>query len=324
MRYTTIGRSRLEVSRLCLGTMNMGPHADRQQSHRILDTALELGINFLDTANSYGVQGERGLTERILGEWLATGGHREKVVVATKLYEDQDDWPNSGGLSALNIRRACDASLQRLKTDRIDILQMHHVDRRANWEEIWEAFSVLRAQGKILYTGSSNFAAWQLMVAQDAARDSGAFGLISEQSVYNLAQRSIESEVIPALEHLDAGLLAWSPLAGGLLASAPSEVRPGGEGRRSDPSFAARVSAHSDALERGAAAARKHGLTLAQAAIGWLVAQPVLTSAIVGPRRPEHLFQLAEVVDDADRRELWDELDALFPGPGAAPESYAW
>lgn len=324
MRYTTVGRSRLEVSQLCLGTMNIGRFAGREQSFELLDAAVDVGINVVDTANSYGVQGERGLTETIIGEWFASSGRRDRIVLATKLYEDQGDWPNSGGLSALNIRRACEASLKRLGTDHIDVLQMHHVDRRAPWEEVWEAFSVLRDQGKILYVGSSNFAGWQLMAAQHAAHELGSFGLISEQSVYNLTQRSIELEVVPALEHLGAGLLAWSPLAGGLLGAAPSETAVG-EGRRSDPSFRERQMQQSDALESAAAAAAGFGLTLAQAAIGWLLAQPVLTAAIVGPRTADQLVQLATSLDGHDDRgALWAQLDALFPGPGAAPEAYAW
>ncbi len=185
--YTHLGRSGLSVSRLCLGTMNFGPETSEDDSHVIMDRALDVGINFFDTANGYGgIKGE-GVTEQIIGRWFAQGGgRREKTVVATKLYGAMSDWPNDAFLSARNIRLACDASLRRLQTDYLDLYQMHHVDRRTPWEEIWEAFEVLRTQGKVLYFGSSNFAGWHLAKGNEAARRRGQLGLVSEQSIYNL------------------------------------------------------------------------------------------------------------------------------------------
>ena len=218
MDYTHLGRSGLSVSRLCLGTMNFGPQTNEADSFAIMDRAHEAGLNFFDSANVYGwVKGE-GITEQIVGRWFAQGGgRREKTVIATKLYGSMSDWPNDTFLSALNIRRACDASLRRLQTDYIDLYQMHHVDRATPWEEIWEAFEVLRQQGKILYAGSSNFAGWHIAQAQEAARARHFLGLVSEQSIYNLLTRDIEREVVPAAETYGLGIIPWSPLHGGLL-----------------------------------------------------------------------------------------------------------
>jgi NDP-hexose C3-ketoreductase / dTDP-4-oxo-2-deoxy-alpha-D-pentos-2-ene 2,3-reductase len=321
MPYARLGRSRLDVSRLCLGAMNFGRVASAEDSFRILDRALEAGINYVDTSNSYSVPGEPGISERILGEWFAKGGgRREKTVLATKVFEDTDPWPNSGGLSALNIRRACDASLKRLQTDYLDVYQMHHVDRGAQWEEVWEAFEVLRTQGKIVYAGSSNFAGWHLAVAQGAARDRHFLGLISEQSVYSLAQRTIELEVLPAAEHLGIGVVAWSPLAGGLLSGASALG-----GRRSGADFEQRLQRHAEQLGRTRAIADRLGATVPQVAIAWLLSRPAVVAPIVGPRTLEQLDDLLPAAHLNLSQEDAAELDRIWPGPGGvAPEAYAW
>ncbi|HKR49946.1 MAG TPA: aldo/keto reductase, partial [Pseudonocardiaceae bacterium] len=228
MDYTQLGRSGLSVSRLCLGTMNFGPETSEADSHAIMDRAHEHGINFFDTANVYGWRKGEGITEQIIGRWFsAGGGRRERTVLATKLYQQTGDWPNETKLSALNIRRACDASLRRLQTDYIDLYQMHHVDRATPWEEIWEAMSVLRQQGKIIYVGSSNFAGWHLTAAQERARLRQLFGLVSEQSIYNLLTRWVELEVLPAAREYGIGLIPWSPLHGGLLSGVLRKQREG-------------------------------------------------------------------------------------------------
>ncbi len=228
MQFTHLGRTGLTVSRICLGTMNFGPETDEPTSFSIMDSALEAGINFFDSANVYGRSKGRGATEEIVGRWFAQGGgRREKVVLATKLYGDMGDWPNDGKLSASNIRRACDASLKRLQTDYIDLYQMHHIDRRTGWDEIWEAMEVLRAQGKILYVGSSNFAGWHIAKAQAAAARRNFLGLVSEQSHYNLLTRQIELEVLPAAEDYGLGVIPWSPLASGLLGGVVRKEREG-------------------------------------------------------------------------------------------------
>src|ERR671920_274149 len=193
MEFTNLGRTGLQVSRLCLGTMNFGPRTSEDDSHAIMDAAHEAGINFFDTANRYGT--EPGETETILGNWFASGGgRRERTVLATKVYGAMGDWPNEGKLSALNIRRALDASLQRLQTDYVDLYQFHHIDRDTPWEEIWQAIEVAVQAGKILYAGSSNFAGWHIADAQAAAAKRNLMGLVSEQSLYNLIVRDIRLE----------------------------------------------------------------------------------------------------------------------------------
>src|SRR3954469_10671667 len=221
MDYRHLGRSGLLVSPLCLGTMNFGPRTTERDSFAIMDAALEAGINFFDTANGYG----GGETEQIIGRWFAQGGgRREKVVLATKVYGNvAGDWPNDSKLSARHIRDACDASLRRLQTDHIDLYQMHHIDRATPWEEVWQAMELLVQQGKVVYVGSSNFAAWHLVRANEAAARRSFLGLVSEQSRYNLIQRTVELEVVPACQAYGLGLIPWSPLASGAL---------GGTGRR--------------------------------------------------------------------------------------------
>ena len=218
MEYTHLGRSGVAVSRLCLGTMNFGAATSEADAQPIMDAAHEHGINFFDTSNTYGQPRAEGVTESVIGRWLAAGsGRRDRTVLATKLYGGKGDWPNDRFLSALNIRRACEDSLRRLGTDHIDLYQMHHVDRGTPWDEIWEAMEVLRTQGKIIYVGSSNFAGWHIAQAQEAALRRPAFGLVSEQSLYNLAARTVELEVLPACQGYGIGVIPWSPLHGGLL-----------------------------------------------------------------------------------------------------------
>ena len=232
MEYVHLGRSGLKVSRLCLGTMNFGPETTEADSGLIMDHALDLGINFFDTANVYGKEVGKGITEQILGRWFAQGGgRREKVVLATKVFGRMGNWPNQARLSALHIKRACEASLRRLQTEYIDLYQMHHIDRQTPWEEIWQAMEQLVREGKVLYVGSSNFAGWHLAQAQEMARHRNFFGLVSEQSLYNLNDRMIELEVIPACEAYGIGLMPWSPVARGLLAGA---LKPAVSGRRAD------------------------------------------------------------------------------------------
>src|SRR5215207_11408570 len=218
MEHTHLGRTGLLVSRLCLGTMNFGPETSEEDSFTIMDRALAEGINFFDTANTYGWKKGEGVTENILGRWFAQGGgRRDKVVLATKVYGGMGDWPNQSRLSALHIVRACDESLRRLQTDHIDLYQMHHIDRLTPWEEIWQAMETLVRQGKVIYVGSSNFAGWHIAQANEAAKNRHFMGLVSEQALYNLADRMIEMEVIPAAQYYGLGILPWSPLAGGLL-----------------------------------------------------------------------------------------------------------
>ena len=247
MQYVHLGRSGVKVSRLCLGTMNFGPETSEADSFAIMDRALELGLNFFDTANVYGWKVGEGWTEQIVGRWFAQGGgRREKVVLATKVFGRMGEWPNQSRLSALHIKRACEASLRRLQTDCIDLYQMHHVDRETPWEEIWQAMEQLVQEGKILYVGSSNFAGWHLAQAQELARSRHFLGLVSEQSLYNLNERTIELEVIPACEAYGIGLIPWSPLARGLLAGA---LAPAKVGRRADEDLKKEIEKYRPKLE---------------------------------------------------------------------------
>src|SRR5258706_12428229 len=228
MHYARLGRTGLKVSRLCLGTMNFGPYASEAESHAIMDAARERGLNFFDTANVYGWKTGEGVTEQIVGSWFAKGGgRREQTVVATKVYGKMGAGPNDVRLSARHIREACEGSLRRLRTDYIDLYQMHHVDRETPWGEIWQAMELLVAQGKVLYVGSSNFAGWQIVQAQAAAAPRHFMGLVSEQSLYNLHARMIELEVIPACRAYVLGLIPYSPLAGGLLGGILTKITGG-------------------------------------------------------------------------------------------------
>lgn len=324
MDYTHLGRSGLSVSRLCLGTMNFGPDTSEEDSHAIMDRALELGINFFDTANVYGWKKGEGLTEAIIGRWFAQGGgRRDKTVIATKLYGSMSDWPNDTFLSARNIRRACDASLQRLQTDHIDLYQMHHVDRDTPWDEIWEAFDILKAQGKVLYVGSSNHAGWHIAKGMEAARRRGSTGLVAEQSIYNLLTRDVELEVLPACEDYGLGVIPWSPLHGGLLGGI---IRKTEQGKR-------RLSGRAkDGLKENRKAIKAWedlcdsiGENPADVGLAWLLAQPAVTAPIIGPRTMEQLDGSLRALKVRLTKDVLTRLDDIFPGPGGtAPEAYAW
>src|SRR3954462_5919435 len=255
MEYTHLGRSGLSVSRLCLGTMNFGWQTSEEDSHAIMDRALQEGINFFDTANVYGFSEGKGRTEEVLGTWFAQGGERrEKVGLAPKVYGSMSDWPNDTFLSARNIVRACEGSLRRMQTDWIDLYQFHHVDLTTPWEEIWQACETLVAQGKVIYIGSSNHAAWQIAAANEAASRRHFVGLVSEQSHYNLLTRQVELEVLPAARHYGVGILPWSPLAGGLLAGVLEKTE---GGRRNEERNQKRVATHRQALEEYEALCRE-------------------------------------------------------------------
>lgn len=323
MHYVHLGRSGVKVSRLCLGTMNFGPHTSEADSFAIMDRALALGLNFFDTANVYGWKVGEGLTEQIVGRWFRQGGgRREKVVLATKVFGRMGDWPNQSRLSALHIKRACEESLRRLSTDHIDLYQMHHVDRESPWEEIWQAMEQLVREGKILYVGSSNFAGWHLARAQELAGSRHFLGLVSEQSLYNLVERTIELEVIPACEAYGIGLIPWSPLARGLLGGA---LKPATTGRRADEDLKKEVEKHRAQLEAYEAFCKELGERPADVALAWLLHQPAVTAPIIGPRTLEQLNDSMRAVSLTLSADNLKRLDGIFPGPGGpAPEAYAW
>lgn len=332
MDYTHLGRTGLSVSRLVLGTMNFGPATSETDSHAIMDAALDAGVNFFDTANVYGRDSlhddeNRGRTEKILGSWFAKGGNRrEKTVLATKVYGGMGDWPNEGKLSALNIRRAAEASLRRLGTDYIDLYQFHHIDRDTGWDEIWQAIDVLIQQGKVLYAGSSNFAGWHIAQANEAARRRGMLGLVSEQCLYNLMERRAEMEVIAAAEDYGLGVIPWSPLQGGLLGGALRKERAGTGGRTAsgraaealkDPEQREKIQAYESLVD-------SRGLEPGEVALAWLLTRPAVTGPIVGPRTMEQLDSAVRAVGITLDADLLSELDRLFPGTGPAPEAFAW
>ncbi len=323
MEHTHLGRTGLLVSRLCLGTMNFGPETSEEDSFAIMDRALEEEVNFFDTANVYGWKKGEGVTENILGRWFAQGGgRRDKVVLATKVYGLMGDWPNESKLSALNIRRACEASLRRMQTDYIDLYQMHHVDRDAPWDEIWQAMDVLVQQGKVLYVGSSNFAGWHIVKANEAARRRNSLGLVSEQSLYNLAQRSVELEVLPACRDYGVGVIPWSPLGGGLLGGILRKTR---EGRSASDQVRKRLEEHQSQVEEYEAFCDELGERPADVALAWLLHQPGVTAPITGPRTLEQFEQSLRTLEVQLDDKALDRLDQIWPGPGGpAPEAYAW
>jgi aryl-alcohol dehydrogenase-like predicted oxidoreductase len=323
MQHTQLGRSGLKVSRLCLGTMNFGPNTSEADSFRVMDRALDVELNFFDTADVYGWKLGEGVTEQIVGRWFAQGGgRREKVVLATKFYGEMAKWPNHSRCSALHIRQACEASLRRLKTDYIDIYQMHHIDRQTPFDELWQALEVLVAQGKILYVGSSNYAGWHIARAMETARERRFLGLVSEQSKYSLIERTVELEVLPACLHYGVGMIPYSPLGGGLLAGS---ARAAGDGRRVQPHALARKEKLAAALPQYESLCASLGHEPANVALAWLLQNPAVSAPIIGPRTLEQLdgslAALGITLDD----ETLARLDALFPGPGKpAPEAYAW
>ncbi len=321
MQYTYLGRTGLKVSRLCLGTMNFGPFTTEQDSDAIMDRALELGINFFDTANVYGRQKGEGITEHIIGRWLAQGGRRDKIVLATKVYGEMGDWPNESRLSAYHIKHACEESLRRLQTDHIDLYQMHHIDRRTPWEEIWQAMEQLVQEGKVIYVGSSNFAGWHIAQANGAAAKRNFMGLVSEQSLYNLSARTIELEVIPACEAYGLGLIPWSPLGGGMLTG----LSRSSEGRRTEEWNQERIEKNRPQLERYDSLCDDLEEKPADVALAWLLHNPVVTAPIIGPRTMDQLEGSLRALEIKLSDEALKTLDDIWPGPGGtAPEAYAW
>ncbi|MEU7881317.1 aldo/keto reductase [Microbispora bryophytorum] len=322
MEYGHLGRTGLLVSKLCLGTMNFGPQTTEEDSFAIMDRAHELGINFFDTANVYGWKKGEGITENIIGRWFAKGGgRRERTVIATKLFGSMGDWPNEEKLSALNIRRAAEASLRRMQTDYIDVYQAHHVDRDTPFEEFWEAMDILKQQGKILYVGSSNFAGWHIAKAQESARRRSTLGLVSEQSHYNLLVRAPELEVIPACEDYGLGLIPWSPLAGGLLGGILRKID---KGRSATDQIAAQLDKHRDKIEQYEAFCDEIGEDPANVGLAWLLHQRAVTAPIIGPRTIEQLDGTMRALEiELDDKAL-ARLDEIFPGYKTAPEDYAW
>ncbi len=325
MQYRQLGRSALKVSELCLGTMNFGPRTQPSESFDILNVALEAGINFIDTANQYGGDLGVGATEKILGNWFAEDkSRRDQVVLATKVHEPMSDSVNDRGLSARHIQMACDASLKRLGVEHIDLYQMHHIDRSAPIDEIWQAMERLIGQGKITYVGSSNFPGWAIARANEKASARHQLGLISEQSLFNLIERRVELEVIPACREYGLGLIPWSPLAGGLLAATHGKSDDNREGRRSSEGMINAISERSEQLGQYQALCDDLGESPSAIALSWLLHQPCVAATIVGPANVGQLKSVLHVPQIKLDESTLSQLDVIFPPCGEAPEAYAW
>lgn len=330
MDYRRLGHCGLKVSPLCLGTMNFGWVTDEKESFAVMDRALEAGINFFDTADVYGAWSTHaGACEELIGRWLAQGGRRENIILATKVYnpmtlKDHPAEPNrdSRCYSAPKIIRHCEDSLRRLGVETIDLYQLHHIDRECPMDEMWDAMQTLRLQGKIIYAGSSNFAGWDIATACMSAAARHHQGLASEQSIYHLAQRSIELEVIPACSHFGLGLIPWSPVGGGLLGGVLQKLK---DGRRAGSNIAEQVDKKRPQLEQWEAFCAKLGHHPADVAVAWLLHNPVVTAPIIGPRSVAQLEGALKSLEIKLSADDLAELDKIFPGPGgAAPNAYAW
>ena len=331
VEYKRLGNYGTIVSNLCLGTVNFGTVTSEKDSFAIMDRALELGINFFDTADVYGYQHGYGIVEEILGRWFAQGGgRRDSVILATKVYSAflQDELrpePNrqSKAYGAVKIRRQLESSLRRLQTEAIDLYQMHHIDRECPWSETWQAFDTLVKQGKIIYVGSSNFAGWDIATACQEATGRNLMGLVSEQSRYNLTCRMPELEVIPACRHYGLGLLPWSPVAGGLLGGILQKFPKGG--RRNNQGTQEFLVNHRSQIERYESLCKDLGSEPAVVAQAWLLQNPSVTAPIIGPRTIDQLENAVKATELTLDQEVMAKLDDIWPGPGGeAPEAYAW
>jgi NDP-hexose 2,3-enoyl reductase len=318
MRHVRLGRTALKISRICLGTLNFGVRTTKDEAFRLMDQALDQEINFFDTANHYGWQVHRGMTEELLGEWFATGGgRREKVVLGTKVCNPMSEWVNDGGLSARHIIASCDDSLRRLRTDWIDLFQMHNVDLTAPWDEVWQAMETLVGQGKIRYVGSSNFAGWNIAAAQETAGRRNFLGIVSEQCNYNLLVRAVESEVIPAARAYGVGVVAWSPLHGGLLGGALRKLANGTAVKTAQGRAMEALKTHRDTIVEYEKCCAGLGLDPAEAGLAWVLSRPGLTAAVIGPRTFAHLESALRALELRLPDEVLSGLGSIFPGdPG--------
>ncbi len=336
MEYVNLGRTGCKISRLCLGTMNFGPRTPEPDAHAIMSRAFELGVQFWDTADVYGGKTGEGITEQIIGNWLSgNSAKRDQIVLATKFQGTMGTGPNDRGASAFHIRQACEASLRRLKTDHIDLYQMHHVNRDCAWEEVFGALEMLRLQGKIVYAGGSNYAGWHIAQAAEAAKQVGVLGMVAEQSKFSLDCRFIELEVLPACRHYGLAMIPWSPLSGGILGG----VLSGDKGiRRASAQETRKIDLFRPHLEKWEALCKETGERPADMALAWMLHIPGVTAPIIGPRTLAQLdeSQRALAIKLAPEQmakidEIWPpirHIDAIHFQKNAfrheSPEAYAW
>ena len=321
MNYRPFGRTGLKIAPLALGTDNFANPTPRDECFAILDAAVDAGINLVDTSNSYA----KGEAERIIGAWLAARGRRDQVLVATKVFYPTGPGPNDRGLSRAHIVRACEDSLRRLGVDTIDLYQSHRPDPDTPLEETLRAFDDLVRAGKVRYAGSTTAPAWHLVESLMTSLQHGFVSIASEQSPYNLLDRRIENELIPACQHHGLALLTWSPLAMGMLAGRYPDAAPPPQDSRTvlrGGIYAERVTPRGVAVgNQFAALARAAGHEPAQLAMAWVKEQPGVTAPILGPRTLAQLQNLLPVLDMTLGDELRAQCDALV-APGSVTASF--
>jgi 1-deoxyxylulose-5-phosphate synthase len=297
MEYRSLGRTGVMVSPLCLGAMNFGGPTNVEDSLAIINRALEAGINFIDTADVY----NGGESERIVGRALKENSKRDQIVLATKVHNKTGEGINDRGDSRYHIIRACEDSLRRLQTDRIDLYQLHRPPMTIPQDETLRAFDDLIRAGKVVYIGSSTHPAWMVMEALAISEHYHLSRYISEQPPYNLLDRRIENELVPLCQKYGMAILPWSPLAGGILAGRYAQNASWPEGSRATRSgafFTDRISSKGrQVAERVSALAKERGLTVAQLSTLWCKDQPGITAPIIGPRTMEHLESFLPVMD---------------------------
>jgi aryl-alcohol dehydrogenase (NADP+) len=318
MEHVRLGKSGLQVSRLCLGTMTFGLQIDETAAMAVLDRAAEAGIDFLDTSDAYPLGGDlstRGATEEIVGRWLR--GKRDRFVVATKCFAPTGPAPFDAGNSRKHIMSAVDASLRRLQTDYIDLYQLHGYDPNTPIDETLSALDDLVRAGKVRYTGCSNFLTYQLVRAYGHSETLGLARFDSVQPRYNLLFRQIEREMLPFCEEEGVGVISYNPIAGGLLSGKHDRGAPPPEGRftlgNAAQNYQQRYwhSREFDTVEEIRKLADQAGVSLVTLAVSWVLANKAVTSPIIGASRPEQLADsvaAAEYVLDPDLKRQLDEL----------------
>jgi aryl-alcohol dehydrogenase-like predicted oxidoreductase len=323
MEYRNLGRTGVNVSPFCLGTMNFPYRTPENEALSIIAKAIDQGINFIDTANFYGQpldngQGQ-GITETLLGKALT--GKRDRLVLATKFFAPMDRKdPNARGGSRRHIIQACEDSLRRLDTDYIDLYQMHRPDREVPIDETLTALDDLIRAGKVRYIGTSRFAAWQLVEALWQSDKLRLNRFVSEQPRYNLLIRDIEGEVIPVARKYGIAILAYSPLAGGILTGKyQRDAEPPQDSRFVDEAWSEWATSFMsddvyDVLDLLREMAEARGCTVSQLSLAWVAAQPGVTSVIIGPRTLEHLEDNLGALEVALSQEELTRIDEISPG----------
>lgn len=321
MEYRFLGRSGVKVAPLGLGTGNFSDPTPEDEAHRIINRAIDAGINLIDTGNSYA----NGESERIIGRALAASGRRQEVILATKVFYKVGAGPNDEDLSRLHLIRSCEDSLRRLQTDYIDLYQMHRPSPSIPVDETLRALNDLVQQGKVRYIGSSVHPSWKIMESIMVSELKGYARIVSEQPPYNLLDRRIENEIVPMCQAYDLGLITWSPLAQGVLAgrySSATEFPADSRGALRGGIYSERITPQGIEIgNKMVSLAKKHGISPAQLATLWVKDQRGITAPLIGPRTIEHLEHMLPVLDMTLNDELAEACDSLVP-PGSAVASF--